>query len=136
MYPNVGINYRANNMVLAGHSNASYHNEINAHSQAGYQIFLSEEVPIPSNKGPLLTLVQVIKFVMSSIATPELAALFITAKQMSTLRQILIEMGFPQPWLALQTENLTAAGVTNNTTIPKGTKAMYIRFHWICCRDS
>ena len=35
---------------------------------------------------------------------------------------------------SLQTDNYTTAGVTNNTIIPKLTKAMDMCFHWIHCR--
>ena len=44
---------------------------------------LSEEVLIPVNNGPLLTLAQIIKFGMSSESESELAPLFITVKQIN-----------------------------------------------------
>ena len=46
-----------------------------------------------------------IKFVMSSAAEAELAALFMTAKEMVPLRQTLIEMGWPQPKSPIQTDS-------------------------------
>ena len=65
----------------------------------------------------------------------ELAALFIITKQMVPLCQNLIEMGWPQPKPALQTEKMTPAGVTNNIIIPKRTKSINMHFHWIRCLD-
>ncbi|KAL7425805.1 hypothetical protein ACHAXH_000792 [Discostella pseudostelligera] len=46
-YPNDGITYRASNMILAAHSDASYLTEPNSRSRAGAHIFLTENDPIP-----------------------------------------------------------------------------------------
>jgi hypothetical protein len=43
-------------------------------------------------------------------------------------------MGHPQPQTLIQTNNLTAKGVINNKIQPKQTKAMDMRFHWLCNR--
>ena len=61
---------------------------------------------------------------MSSAAEAELGALFINAKEAVYLRQILTEMGHPQPKTPIQTDNTTAEGVINNIIQPKRTKAM------------
>ena len=67
-YPNDGTLYRASDMVLAAHSNTGFHNESNGRSRAGAHIFLSENDPFPRWNGAILTIAQVIKFVMSSAA--------------------------------------------------------------------
>ena len=67
-YPNNGIVYRSSDMILAAHSDAGFHNESKVRSQAGAYIFLSEEDPIPWWNGPILSIAQVIKFVMNSAA--------------------------------------------------------------------
>jgi hypothetical protein len=51
---------------------------------------------------------------MSSAAKAELGALFLNAKEAVYLRQILDEMGHPQPKTPMQTDNTTAEGVINN----------------------
>ena len=38
-HPDAIVTYHASNMVLAGHSNASYLSETNAHSRAGGSLF-------------------------------------------------------------------------------------------------
>ena len=43
---------------------------------------------------------------------------------MIPLRQILIEMGWPQPKLPVQSNNSTTVGVTNNIMISKMLKPM------------
>jgi hypothetical protein len=73
----------------------------------------------------------IIKVVMSSAAEAELGALYLNARKVVCLRQILTEMGHPQPQTLIQTNNLTAEGVINNKIQPKRTKAMDMRFHWL-----
>ena len=91
-YPNDGITYRASDMILAAHSDAGFNNESKARSRAGAHIFLSENDPTPEWNGPILTIAQIIKFVMFSAAESELGALYITAKEMVPISQTLIEM--------------------------------------------
>ena len=76
-YPNYGITYQASDIILAAHSDAGFKNESNASSRAGAHIFLSENDPTPEWNGPILTIAQIIKFVLSEA---ELGALYIAAK--------------------------------------------------------
>jgi hypothetical protein len=78
-YPSDGTTYRASNMILAAHSDASFLSESKSRSRAGASIFLTENDPIPRLNGPVLTISQIVKFVMASAAEAELSALFITA---------------------------------------------------------
>ena len=73
---------------------------------------------------------------MSSAAEAELGALFINAKEAIYLRQILTEMGHPQPPTPIQTDNSTAEGVVNMRVQPKRTKSMDMRFHWLRDREA
>jgi hypothetical protein len=67
-------------MILAAHSDAGFNNESKGRSCAGAHTFLSENEPEPKWNGPVLTIAQIIKFVMSSTAEAELGALYVTAK--------------------------------------------------------
>ncbi len=98
-------------MVLAAHSDASYLSEPNSRSKVGAHIFLMEDDPIPRQHGPVLTLLQIVKFVMASAAEAELAALYHTAREMVPLRNALDEMGKPtiQPPRGLYTIQLSSA---------------------------
>ena len=60
-------------MILSAHSNATYLNFRCARSRAGSRIILSKNTPVPSLKGPVLTIAQIIKNVMSSAAEAELS---------------------------------------------------------------
>ena len=106
-------------MVLCAHSDAGFHNESKGQIRAGAHILLSENDDMPQWNGPVLTLAKIIKFVMSSASEAELGTMFITAQEMVAMQQKLQEMKWPQPKSPLQTENSTAAGVVNNTIVPK-----------------
>ena len=50
------LTYRASDMILAAHSDASYLSEPKARSRAGAHIFLSENAADPPNNGAILTI--------------------------------------------------------------------------------
>lgn len=135
-YPDDGIVYRSSSMILAGHSDAGFNNETKGRSRAGAHIFLSENDPSPRWNGAVLTIAQIIKFVLSSAAESELGALFITAKEMIPLRHTLTEMGWKQPPSPLQTDNSAAEGVCNKTIVPRKLKSMDLRYHWLRSREA
>ena len=78
---------------------------------------LSKNIPVPSINGPVLAISQIIINFMSSAAETELSGLFISAKAMVPLQNILMKMGWPQPPLPVQCDNSTAIGVTNKPWI-------------------
>ena len=133
-YPTDGITYRASTMVLAAHSDASFLTEPGSRSRAGAYIFLSENDPIPRPNGPVLSISQTIKFVMASAAEAELAASYITAREMIPLRNALEEMGWKQPKSPIQTDNSTANGFINDSIIQHRLKMIWMRLHWLRCR--
>ena len=135
-YPADGILYRSSNMVLCAHSDAGFQNEIKGRSRAGAHIFLSENDAMPRWNGPVLTIAKKIKFVMSSASEAKLGAMLITAQEMVAMRKTLQVMKWPQPKPPLQKENSAAAGVLNNSIVPKKLKTMDLRLHWIRCRGA
>ena len=68
---------------------------------------------------------------MVSAAEAEMAAIFITAKNMIPLRHTLIEMGWPPPKTSIQTYNSTTVGFTNKTIVNKATMSSYMKLWWI-----
>jgi hypothetical protein len=79
---------------------------------------------------------QIIKFVMASAAEAKLAALYNTAREMVPLRNALEEMGWKQPKSPIQTDNSTATGFINDTIIQRRIKMIWMRLHWLCCREA
>jgi hypothetical protein len=135
-YPADGIVYRSSDMILCAHADAGFLHETNSCSRVGAHIFLSENDPFPRFNGAVLSIAQIIKFVMALAAKSELAALFITAREMIPHRQTLIAMGWPQPKTPIQTDNSTAVGVTNKTIVPRRAKMMDMRLWWLRCHGS
>eukprot|EP01082_Thalassiosira_pseudonana_P012372 g11214.t1 g11214 contig5:382941-386300(-) len=125
------LTYQASDMILAAHSDASYHSEPKARSRAGGHFFLSSDGLYPHNNGAILNIAQIIKTVMSSAAEAELGALYINAREAVWIRRVLEEMGHTQTKTPMQTDNSTAEGVVNNKIQPKRTKAMDMRFYWL-----
>jgi hypothetical protein len=165
-----GTTYRASNMILCAHANAGFHNESRGRSRAGAHIFanasfhnesrdrsracahifFSKNDPFPKCNGPVLSIFQTMKSVMSSATKAVLGTLYTTAKEMVPLHQTLIKMGWPQMCTPIQTDNSTAIDVTtsplshkrpspwtsanggsnaknlNNSTVTTGTKAATI----------
>jgi hypothetical protein len=72
---------------------------------------------------------------MSSAAEAKLGSLYINAQKGVEIRIILDEMGHPQPPTPVQTDNSTADGIINLRVMLKRTKAMDMRFHWLCDRS-
>ncbi len=135
-YPSDGIIYRSSDMILCAHANAGFLNKTISHNWARAHIYLSENNPFPCFNGTILSIAQIIKFVMASAAEAELAALFVTAQKMILHRQTLINMGWPQPKRPIQTDNSTAADVSNKTIAPRQAKMMDMHLWWLRCRGS
>ena len=67
-------------MVLSGHSDDGFNKETKSRSRSGAHICLSENETIPLYNGPVLTISQIMKFVVSSAAEAEMTYLFPMAK--------------------------------------------------------
>ena len=130
-YPNDGIGHGDIDIVLAEHSDAGFNNESNYGSRTGDHIFLSEDTQTPKWNGAVLTIAHIIKFLMSSAAEAQLCALYITAKEMIPVHQIIIEMVWKKPPYPIQTDELTSEGVINNTIMQHKRKSMDLHFHWL-----
>jgi hypothetical protein len=126
----------ASNMVLAIHSNTSYLSKPKSCSHAGGHMFMAGKDDIPFNNGAVLTILQIIRAVMSFAAEAELGALFIIAKTAVSMCQTLAELGHPQPCTPIQNDNATAHVLPINNILPKALKAMDMRFHWLRCHNA
>jgi hypothetical protein len=113
------LTYKASNMVLEIHSNASYLSEPKARSCTGRHMFMAGRDNIPTNNGAVLTILQIIWEVMSSTAEAELGTLFINAKTAISMRHTLKELGHPQPPTPMHTDNKTAHDLLTNKIMPK-----------------
>ncbi len=74
-YPHNAIVYWASNMIFCAHANTGFLSESNSCSRAGVHNFLLEDDPLPRFNGAVLSIAKIIKFIMTSAAKSELAAL-------------------------------------------------------------
>jgi hypothetical protein len=65
-YPNDGIVYHASDMTLCAHPDAGFLNKTISRSRASAHIYLLEDDPFPRFNGAILSIAQIIKFVMAS----------------------------------------------------------------------
>ena len=79
-YPTDGILYHSSDMMICAHSDAGFQNESKGRIIAGAHVFLSKNDPMPEWNGPVLTLSQIIKCIVSSDSDVELGAIFVTAQ--------------------------------------------------------
>eukprot|EP00804_Cyclotella_cryptica_P028183 CCRYP_011053-RC/>CCRYP_011053-RC protein AED:0.33 eAED:0.33 QI:0/0/0/1/0/0/2/0/415 len=133
-HPDATICFRASDMVLNIHSDASYLNAPAACSRIGGHFFLGwaprDHLPIKLN-GAIHVISTILKFVAASAAEAELGALFVNAKEGRIIWLILQELGHPQPPTPIHCDNSTAAGIANNTKKRQCSRSMEMRYFWI-----
>ena len=71
------MTFWVSNMVISLHSDKSYLNAPQAQSRAGGHFSMSENNSLLCNNGAILTIVQIIKRVMTSVVEAELDVLFL-----------------------------------------------------------
>jgi hypothetical protein len=130
------LTYKASDMVLAIHSDASYLSKPKARSRVSGHMFMAGRDDISINNGAVLNISQIIRAVMSSAAEAELGALFINSKTAVSMCHTLEKLGHPQPPTPMQTDNKTTHELLTNKIMPKALKAMDMRFHWLGCRKA
>jgi hypothetical protein len=129
-------------MILDIPSDASYLSEPKARSRSGGHFFLSDRpadldqppTKAPTPNGPLHTSSFILRNVMALAAQAEARALFVNAQESTVVRTTLIELGHPQPPTPLQSNNSTATDTVNASIRQRRSKAIDMRFYWVCDR--
>ena len=135
-YPVTKITYHASDMTLHTHSDASYLGETRGRSRIAGFHFLGQQhrsgtIPSTPINGGLLIRSSILDVVVSSAAEAELGGLFENMRDATSLRNILADMGYPQPASPMQTDNKCAEGIAQNTVKSKRSKAFDMRYHWV-----
>jgi hypothetical protein len=107
--PNAILTYKKSDMILAAHSDVSYHSEAAARSQVGGHFFCSKDSKNPRNNNAVHNISKILKVIMSSAAKAELGALHINARKAVPMHQLLKEMGHKQPKTPIKTDNSTTS---------------------------
>jgi hypothetical protein len=130
-HPNGRKVYRASGMVLRVLTDASYLSRPKAGSVAGSHHFLGHEDDEEFLNHPISNHSTRIPVVCSFVAEAEYAGVFACARIAVDERQILTNMGHPQPATTIFCDNEVAIGLANNTVTPKMSKSLDMRFHWL-----
>ena len=114
------IRFRASDMILNVHSDASYLSETKAHSRAcGHFFMFMGWTPIDGDSinlnGAFFTLCTILCFAVALAAEAELGALFLNCKEGIIFRLTLEELGHPQLRTPVHCDNATTVGIANNT---------------------
>ena len=133
------IRYRASDMIMNVHSDASYLSESGARSRACGHFFMGwspkDGDPIKLN-GAFFTLCAILRFVVASAAEAELGALFLNCKEGMIFRMALEELGHPQPRTQIHCDNATAVGIANNTVKRQRSRSMDMRYFWVADKEA
>ena len=131
---NAKVRYHASDMVLNIHSDASYLTEAKARSRLCGHFFMGwtpkNGEPIKLN-GAFHVSANIMRFVVASAAEAELGALYHNCQLAIVFRDILRDMGHPQPKTPVHCDNATAVGIANNTVKRQRSRSMEMRFFWI-----
>jgi len=136
-FPNAQIVYEASDMILCGHSDASYLSETKARSRSGGIFFLSNKNPTQHNiNGSIECISSIIPAIVASAAEAEYGALFQFGQVGEGIRATLEDMGHPQPPTRIYSDNKCAVSIANGEAKQKLSKAFDMKFHWIKSRVS
>ena len=129
-HPDAKIQFRASDMCLNIHSDASYLSEPRARSRIAGVHFLGS---IPEDHKPIIingfvhVVSNILKCVVASAAEAELGGLFHNCKEATVLRLTLEELGHPQPPTPVHCDNTTATGIANDTVKKHRSRSIWKR---------
>jgi hypothetical protein len=131
MNPDATIWFKASDMILNVHSDASY----NARSRPCGHFFKgwspTDGNPIKLN-GAFFTLCAILRFVVTSAAKAKLGALFLNCKEGVIFHLTLEELGHPQPKTHVHCNNATAVSIANNTVKHQQLRSIKMQYFWVC----
>jgi hypothetical protein len=133
-HPNAGIRYKVCDMILLIHTGASYFSKPGGRSRTAGHFYVSNCNDKDFNNGTILTLSTIIKHIVLLAYEAKLTALYYGCKLAAPIWTTLKELGLFQPApTPINTNNITAQGLTMGTMTPKATKSMDQHFHWLKC---
>jgi hypothetical protein len=118
-------------MILFLHVDASYLSRSHARSVVrGYFFLGNKNKPLHLN-GATQVFSSIIPCIVSSAGEAEYTALFAGAQHAASLRNILEDLGYPQPPTIITCDNTCAIGIATDSFKRKRSKAIGMRFHWV-----
>ena len=118
-------------MTLRVYTDASFNSRPKSRSTAGSFHYLSSSNDPVINNAPISCHSTVIPVTCASAMESEYAGIYASAKIASHERHILECLGYPQPPTPIACDNECAVNLANQSIIPKHSKSINLRFHWI-----
>ena len=121
-------------MILHIHSYGSYLSAPRARSRVGGYFYLSSATPNPAScthNGAIYVLSSILKIVLASTAEVDIGAPFTNAQEALPIRQMLCDIGHPQPTTPMQVDNTIAFGFANSIIKQKRSKSIDMNYYWI-----
>jgi hypothetical protein len=123
--------FRPSTMTLDVLTDASFLSRPNAGSVAGSHHHLARSNDPAFFNAPISVHSTRIPVVCSSVQEAEYGGTFAAAKIADQERQVLSDLGYPQPPTTIHCDNEVAVGLANRTIKPKMSKSCDMRFHWL-----
>ncbi len=137
IHPNAGIHYKACDMILSVHIDSSYLSKPVGKSRAAGHFYSLNHNDKDFNNDAIITLLTIIKHVMSLASKAKLAALYYDCKLAAPTQTTLKEFGHFQPTpTPITTNNNTAQGLTMETMTPQASKSIDQCFYWLNCANT
>ena len=133
--PDATMRFRAYDIILSIHSDASYLLVRNGRSRACGHFLLglmSKDGEAIRLNGAIFTLFTILEFVVASAAEAELGALFVCVQEGRIMELILIEFGHPQQATLIHCDNATAVRIVNGTVKMQISRGMEMRYVYSC----
>ena len=129
--PNLGVSYRASDMIITADSDASYNSEAKSRSRTGGYIYFGRKEDDQWVNGPVAVLSAIQRLVATSACEAEYVALFETGKSVEAMRNIADALGLEQETTTINCDNQAATAIANDTAREKRTRHMNMRLHWV-----
>ena len=134
-HPNATMRFYASSMIMNIHSDESYLSTKGTirHASGHFLMgsFPKDDRPIFLN-GAFYSICAILKFVASSAAEAELDTFFMNMKAGKIFRVTLKELRHPQPPTSIHCDNITTAGIANNTVKKHQLRSTEMKYFWAC----
>ena len=130
-YPNNKLVYKACDMVLYIHSDASYFSRPGGRSVIGGLFYCGNRDDTHTINGPIMAISSLLSVVAAAVSEAEYGACFHNGQTGAWLRTVLSALNYEQPTTTIQCDNACAVGLANSTVKAKKSKSIDLRFHWI-----
>ena len=129
-HPNAEYSYRPCDMILYAHSDASFLSEHFSNSRAAVVLSLGQ-LTLALLMNIIRILTTKLDIIVGSAGEAETMTACLAGRTIIYIRNLLIDMGYPQPPTLLTCDNETTVGILNETMKPIRSKCYDNRYFWL-----